>query len=94
MSINYSNKNVAALCMLPSILLGVLLAPDQPLLMWLMWLVWTVLNLVVCGVFYQVVVLMRLPIRIPVGVRYIACLFSQAAFWYLLISYNAASTLC
>jgi hypothetical protein len=35
-------------------------------------------------------VTMRLPVKIPTGLRFLACLLAQAGFWYLLIHFNAA----
>lgn len=87
LSINYGSSNVALLCMSPSIVLSALLIPSRPVLVWVLW---GFLSLLACGAFYAVMVTMRLPARIPTGLRFLACLLAQAAFWYLLIHFNAA----
>lgn len=86
-SINYASNVVVVLCMLPSLLLSEAFIPRGSALVWVMW---AFVSFFVCGGFYSVIVLMRLPGGIPTGWRFIACLFAQAGFWYLLIRFNAA----
>lgn len=87
LSINYGSINAPFLCMSPSIVLSALLIPPRPVLVWVLW---GLLSLLVCRAFYAVMVTMRLPVKIPTGLRFLACLLAQAGFWYLLIHFNAA----
>lgn len=82
MSRVYTNDAFAALCMLPSIVLGAAVIPPHPLLLWLLW---GAISLFICVALYRVVVLMPLSVKVPASIRCAFFMLVQVVFWYALL---------